>query len=844
MKNSRILATISLAIFSMISVATLASDRPAHQSLVSEDASIFTPSVLDGRVEAIAIQDNIVYVGGTFTQIETALGGQVFNQPHLFAYDNTTGAIIESFRPVIDNTVRALQTTADGNGIFVGGNFVFVNGERRRGIVKLRENGTRDTSFQLTINKRVYTLDRNGNTLYIGGNFDEVNQSPREFLAAINATNGNLRNDIDLNFSGVLSTNNTTGFPSVDIIEVTSDDDLMVVVGNFTAVDGFSRSRLALIELGNNSQVSSWNTNVFDIQCPSSRFPQYINGIDIAPDDSYFITGTTGAGLIGNPACDSILRFDLDNLNNNNAQPAWINYTGGDSVYEVASTEHAIYVGGHFRWLNNGFGRDFTSSGFIERRGLAALDPLNGLPLVGWRSDRNPRGVGVFALEVTDEGLYIGDDTDFLNGSEHPKLKFLPLTSERIIREEAPTLPASLVRTNNNTFNIANFNGHDIGAIAGVNANFDLSNIRGGFFVGNTLFYTQHSNFLMTTINGNNQIASPTQIDLRGIFSNRWNLQRISGMFFDYDRARIYYTLENDSRLFWRAFSPENPIVGDFENVENINSDIDWASVRGMDIVDGHLYYGNTSGRLYRVRVNGVIPINGTKIEITGANVLNINWNMPFLAFDSGQSNGGGSTSSPIIEFSAAGSAGNNSFRRFNFDLGANQEVTVNLEWVDTDADLTIFVRDPNDNLVASDGSTVTNGRKLVAFTSTTSGTYTVAVNVRSGATLYTVEIDPTNSTIILRGAGDSISNRFRAFDIDVEAGDTVDVMVSWSDASDNLRLFLRDETNTQVARDTEDDGILSRRVSVVAGSSGEWSIGVSVVEGSTDYDIFVTVVE
>ncbi len=49
-----------------------------------------------------------------------------------------------------------------------------------------------------------------------------------------------------------------------------------------------------------------------------------------------------------------------------------------------------------------------------------------------------------------EEGLYMGDDTDFINGTEHRKLKFLPISDNVIDRPDAPSLPTSIVTTNGN----------------------------------------------------------------------------------------------------------------------------------------------------------------------------------------------------------------------------------------------------------------------------------------------------------------------------------------------------------------------------------------------------------
>ena len=54
-------------------------------------------------------------------------------------------------------------------------------------------------------------------------------------------------------------------------------------------------------------------------------------------------------------------------------------------------------------------------------------------------------------------GLYIGDDTDFLNGTELHKPKLLPITADAIARPDSPSLPTNLIITNPNALEGASF---------------------------------------------------------------------------------------------------------------------------------------------------------------------------------------------------------------------------------------------------------------------------------------------------------------------------------------------------------------------------------------------------
>lgn len=822
--------------------------RPAHSSLVAENASFFTPGALDGRVEAIAVDGDTVFVGGTFTQIQMALDGEIIDQPYLFAYSKSTGAIIRDFDPVLNNAVLALQTTGEGTGIFAGGAFTTVNGEtNRKGLIKLDDFGDRVQGFSARPNKRVFTMDRSGNTLYIGGNFTRVGPLDIEYLAAVDTVTGALQPDLNLDFDGYFPGSRGIGLPSVDDIEVTSDDQLMVVVGNFTTINGASRSRLALVELGNQAVVSTWNTDVYDTRCPADwRFPQYIKGIDIAPDDSYFVVGTTGFRIIGNPACDTVVRFELDDLSNPDIQPTWVNYTGGDSIYEVAVSEHAVYAGGHFRTLNNGLSPDGGRSGpgAVERAGLAALDPLNGLPLLGWQADRNPRGLGTFALEVQPEGLYIGDDTDFLNGFKHPKFKFLPITTSAIVRPGAASLPTSIFSVNNNALDAIAFDGITLGSPK-VMSNHDWASARGAMFLGGQLFHADDNGTMwVSALRDDDTLTVPAQVDLFGLTGSQWDLSRLGGMFFNHEHGRVYYTLENDSRLFWRAFTPEGPLFGDFQHVAADQGDILWGDVQGMDVIDGHLYFGRSDGYLYRASIDGASPVPGTTVAISGPGIDGLDWNNPFLTFSSD-----GAMLPPVNDaqytFESAGSDTFKSFRKFEFAVAAGEPVVVRLTWDDPSAQLNVFLRDANGQLVDSDNDRNGSSPKWLSAPAGAGGTYTVSVKIQEGSSAYTVSVNPTEeppqpqADFEFSTSGSETANRWQVFNFDVEAGDLVDAQVLWNDPNASLKVFLRDETNTMVDRDTDLSGS-PEKVSAIAQTSGRWSVAVRIETGSIDYDVQV----
>ena len=159
---------------------------------------------------------------------------------------------------------------------------------------------------------------------------------------------------------------------------------------------------------------------------------------EFSPDSSYFVvdgTGAYGNGLSG--LCDSVERWSVDPTNAN-ASPTWVEKAGGDSFTSVEVTDTAIYVGGHFRWLNNPFCGDTPCQGAIDYRGLGALDPVNGLPL-----DWNPGGViklGYYDFLPTDKGLFVGGDYLVTGNCSCAGLAYFPLAGGH-------TPPASTVAT-------------------------------------------------------------------------------------------------------------------------------------------------------------------------------------------------------------------------------------------------------------------------------------------------------------------------------------------------------------------------------------------------------------
>ncbi|GAA0374246.1 hypothetical protein Acor_42180 [Acrocarpospora corrugata] len=375
--------------------------------VVSANPSGRTPHVLDGIVNALALVGDTVVVGGEFSLVRNVGSTTELRRPNLFAFDLRTGRIDPGFAPRMDGPVFALASGAGGT-VYAGGAFT-------RGLVRLDlADGAPVRSFTgATYGGEVSSLVRRGDQLYVGGDFTQIARATRPALARLNATTG----AVDPTFTV------TPGGGETKITAMAASHDRLVVDGSFTTLDGLPRPQLGVIDL-TTGKVADWRTDAYAPEC-LAVFPSYVRGLDLSPDGSYFVVVTTGG-----PAprtrklCDTAARFETY-AKGEGIRPTWVNHTGGDSLYSVAVTGAAVYVGGHQRWLDNPYGSDTAGQGAVSRPGIGAIHPSTGKAL-DWNPTR-ARGIGVKAFLPVKNGLLVGSDTTRLGGEYHARVGLFPM---------------------------------------------------------------------------------------------------------------------------------------------------------------------------------------------------------------------------------------------------------------------------------------------------------------------------------------------------------------------------------------------------------------------------------
>ena len=428
----------ALAVGLVLGSAGIASSQLQQADVVLENPANFTPvlvpsaSVGRPRADAVGQLGSTMYVGGLFTAVQEA-GGATFNRKNIVAFDATTGDIRQGFNTPISGNVLAVE--AANGSLYVGGTFRNIGGVTRRGVAKIDPaTGEVDTAFNARIGGRVNDIKMLGSganaKLLVAGRI------PGQ-LIALNPNTGANTGYMQLSIASPIPGANEP--LSVHNIAISPQEDKLVATGNFRTVSGQDRARVFVANLNAGSAtLDDWYYPGFAKSCSSTQANRiaYIWGVDFSPDGRFFSVAATGqipatkadiwptGNSTYHTVCDGAGRFSMAN----DQEPVWINYTGGDTVWDIADTGAAVYVQGHFQWLDNPNGyasRCPVNDVCASRKGIGAINPTTGKALP-WNPRKAAKRGGKNML-ATSSGLWVASDSLKFNGENRRGIAFAPL---------------------------------------------------------------------------------------------------------------------------------------------------------------------------------------------------------------------------------------------------------------------------------------------------------------------------------------------------------------------------------------------------------------------------------
>jgi hypothetical protein len=200
-------------------------------------ATNWDPSA-SGEVDTIAVTANAIYAGGSFLTI----GGQ---QRIFIGALSPTDGTATAWNPSPDNTVKTIVAANDL--IYVGGMFSTIASQPRSALAAFATADGSITSWDPGLAPGpfgiyVYTLAVSGSTIYAGGGFASVQGVPRHNIAGINASDG-----APTNFDPQASGPNNDGAVSAIAVDGTT----VYAGGQFNMIGGQPRNFLAALDASN-----------------------------------------------------------------------------------------------------------------------------------------------------------------------------------------------------------------------------------------------------------------------------------------------------------------------------------------------------------------------------------------------------------------------------------------------------------------------------------------------------------------------------------------------------------------------------------------------------------------
>ncbi len=322
------------------------------------DTAFWIPN---GPVNALALHNNRLLVGGLFDQISPATGTFV-------ALDSSTAQTQNPF-PKVNGTINCIISDGFG-GHYVGGNFSQVGPYQITNLFHLLANGQIDLNFVPTPDGPIYALAMHGPTLLVAGDFTTILSQPRNRVCGIDS-------------SGVLTDFEPSPDGPVYAIAVDDMDQYVYIGGDFQYIGSELRIRIAKVDstfghpIGWPGPYSEWRVQPPDL--PVRTIVPYLNKVYLGGD----FTVLGGYPRKGLAALDRITG-DVDSFD--------ANVVG--KVYGIVAQSGLLYLGGKF-----------TSVAGFGRSNLACINIANILQPWNPAADN-----GVYCLAAYNNAIVAGGD--------------------------------------------------------------------------------------------------------------------------------------------------------------------------------------------------------------------------------------------------------------------------------------------------------------------------------------------------------------------------------------------------------------------------------------------------
>jgi outer membrane protein assembly factor BamB len=314
-------------------------------------------------VYAIAVQVNVVYLGGRFTRLRNPATDEWMAAGGLAALNRNTGEPI--WTATANGDVRSLAVAADGSAVFAGGDFTTVNGTAADRLVALAPaTGKPISSWHASASGTVRDLLVSGSDLYAAGRFGRMNGAGRAGLARLDVASG-----------AVQPWKAPTAGGRPWALSLSADGQRLIVAGDFTALAGAARTYLGSVSTVT-GQATAWNPAPVCAECKI---------LDVDTDSAATYVGTAGTG--GHLAAYA----------NDTGRQLWSKGADGD-VQAVAVEGGLVYAGGHFVLKFAG----------TSRRQLAAVKATTGAVDAFAPQMLGNTHPGVWALVAEPDALFVG----------------------------------------------------------------------------------------------------------------------------------------------------------------------------------------------------------------------------------------------------------------------------------------------------------------------------------------------------------------------------------------------------------------------------------------------------